>query len=260
LYLSLENSTTGIAIAHLNLHGRIRVLEIQIFIAKLKVYRMIKKVLLTHNIPHILLTNQILVSDVIARYMFVNQSWLVIFQMAAFQIDSNIVRNIESNTKDFGFVNKFQSSILSQIMFAVIIFNYIDHFCSSFSIKGLSFIKNTLFRAKSPSCNWKAIKTRPKRLLVLSDTRRLVFGQNRLNSNFKMISDLKKIRRKKYLTTIRLNIKFRFRYIIIHRSSTPTKSLYCCFKFAFLCNNWFIIGFELNSEFLINIVGTYVIH
>ena len=54
------------------------------------------------------------------------------------------------------------------------------------------------------------------------------FGQNRLHSNFKMVSELRKIRRKKYLTTIRLNIKFRFRYIIIHRSSTPTMSL-CCF-------------------------------
>ena len=86
----------------------------------------------------------------------------------------------------------------------------------------------------------------------------IFFGQNRIQGNLKIVSDLRKIRRKKYLTTIRLNIKFRFRYIIIHRSSTPTMSLYCCFKFAFLCTNWFIIGFKFNSEFLITIVlATY---
>ena len=114
----------------------------------LKVYKIIKKIPLTHNIPHILLTNQILVSVIIARYMFVNQFWFIIFQMAAFQIDSNIIRNVEANTKDFGFVNEFQSSVLSQIIFAVIIIKYIDLFFSSFSIKGLSFIVNALFRAK----------------------------------------------------------------------------------------------------------------
>ena len=37
LYPSLEKSTTGIAIAHLNLHDRIQALEIQIFIAKLTI-------------------------------------------------------------------------------------------------------------------------------------------------------------------------------------------------------------------------------
>ena len=74
-----------------------------------------------------------------------------------------------------------------------------------------------------------------------------------------MVSGLRKIRRKKYLTTIRLNIKFRFRYIIIHRSSTPTMSLGCFFLSLHLCAIIDSLS-DLNAiqNFSINLVGNFL--
>ena len=66
-----------------------------------------KSPVLTNNIPHVFNTNQVFVSDIVTGYMFVK------FSLSIFQIDSNIVRVIISNTNYFWFMNKIQSSILS---------------------------------------------------------------------------------------------------------------------------------------------------